>query len=82
MLATVPSRCRSALDNEFRTGEMLSVDRHHHAGPALIHLMKTEEPIGVIAGLKPATGSAWIPHRRLQTDSVGLQKAVAATLLR
>ena len=48
-----------------------SVDRHHHAGLALIHLMKTEEPIDVIAGLKPATGSAWIPHRRLQTDSVG-----------
>ena len=39
--------------------------------PALIHLMKTEDPIDVIAGLKPATGSAWIPHRRLQTDSVG-----------
>jgi len=59
-----------------------SVDRHHHAGPALIHLMKTEEPIDVIAGLKPATGSAWIPHRRLQTDSLGLQKAVSATLFR
>ena len=48
-----------------------SVDRHHHAGPPLIHLMKTEEPIDVIAGLKPARAGVETPHRRLQTDAVG-----------
>jgi hypothetical protein len=53
----------------FAPAKCFSADRHTPCGVA-IHLMKTEEPIGVIAGLKPATGSAWTPHRRLQTDSV------------
>ena len=54
MLSTVPSTCRSALENEFRTGEMLFRGRAPPCGVAIDSADENGGPIGVIAELKPA----------------------------
>ena len=59
MLSTVPARCRSALDNEFRTGEML------FRGPA--------PPCGAGIDASDENGGAHWRHRRTEAcDGLGV----------